>query len=172
MLLGNSTFLEQAERFAREMGYQVTIDNSCDDWDYADAAQYLLRKLESLRRPGAKICLLSGGEVTVRLPETPGIGGRNLQFCLHCASTELAAGTTVLSAGTDGIDGSSPAAGAIADATTRFRGQQKGMEIENYLRRFDAYNFFAPLGDTILIGPTGNNLRDLRMLLWEGTPAS
>ena len=97
--------------------------------------------------------------------------GRNLQFCLHCAATEPAAtGTAVLSAGTDGIDGNSlTAAGAVADATTRQRGEQNGMDIETYLSPFDAYNFFAPLGDTIVTGPTGNNLRDLRMLLWEDT---
>jgi len=167
VLLGNATVLEQAERIAREMGYGVTIDNTCDDWDYADAAQYLLAKLETLRRPGTKVCLLSGGEVTVRLPESPGTGGRNLQFCLHCAASDLPAGTTILSAGTDGIDGSSSAAGGIADATTGPRGAQKGMDIEACLRRFDAYNYFAPLGDTIVTGPTGNNLRDLRMLLWD-----
>lgn len=169
VLLGNGTFLEQAERIAREMGYQVKVDNSCDDWDYVDAANYLLTELETLHRPGTKICLLSGGEVTVRLPESPGMGGRNLQFCLHCAASDLPVGTTALSAGTDGIDGSSPAAGGVADATTRQRGEQNGMDIETYLSRFDAYNFFAPLGDTIVTGPTGNNLRDLRMLLWEDT---
>ena len=172
VLLGNSTVLEQAERIAQQMGYEVHTDNTCDDWDYADAAQHLLAKLETLRRPGAKICLLSGGEVTVRLPEAPGTGGRNLEFCLYCAAKELPTGTTVLSAGTDGIDGSSPAAGAVADATTRLRGQCADMEIESYLRSFDAFHFFAPLGDTIVTGPTGNNLRDVRVLLWEDTPAS
>ena len=169
VLLGNSTVLEQAERLARQMGYEVTIDNTCDDWDYAAAAQHLLAKLETLRKPGTKTCLLSGGEVTVRLPEAPGTGGRNLQFCLRCAASDLPPGSTILSAGTDGIDGNSPAAGAVADTTTRPRGRQKGMDIETYLYRFDAYHFFAPLGDAIVTGPTGNNLRDLRMLLWDGS---
>ncbi|HZL27945.1 MAG TPA: DUF4147 domain-containing protein [Acidobacteriaceae bacterium] len=169
VLLGNSTVLEEAERIARGLGYEVTIDNSCDDWDYAAAARHLLTKLDTLRKPGAKICLLSGGEVTVRLPEAPGTGGRNLQFCLYCAASDLPPGTTILSAGTDGIDGSSPAAGAVADATTRPRGGHMGMHIETYLHRFDAYSFFAPLGDAIVTGPTGNNLRDLRILLWDGS---
>ena len=172
VLLGNNIVLAQAERIAQQMGYEVHIDNSCDDWDYADAAQHLLTKLESLRRPGAKNCLLSGGEVTVRLPEAPGIGGRNLQFCLYCAASSLAVGTTVLSAGTDGIDGSSPAAGAVADATTKLRGERVGVDIETCLHGFDAYNFFASLGDVIVTGLTGNNLRDVRVLLWEDTAAS
>jgi glycerate 2-kinase len=165
VLMGNSIILEQAEHIARSMGYHVEVDSTCDDWDYEDAAHYLLAKLENLRQRSSKVCLLSGGEVTVRLPQSPGTGGRNQHFCLYCASTNLAAGVTILSAGTDGIDGNSPAAGAVADATTRLRSSQQ--EIETYLRNFDAYNFFVPLDDTIVTGPTGNNLRDLRILLWD-----
>jgi len=167
VLLSNSTFLAQAECIARGMGYTVEIDNTCDDMDYKDAAQHLLAKLESLHGPGKKVCLLSGGEVTVQLPDNPGAGGRNLQFCLYAAAGELPAGTTVLSAGTDGIDGNSAAAGAVIDATTRPRGEQINLRIEDHLRTFDAYNYLAPLGYAIATGPTGNNLRDIRILLWE-----
>jgi glycerate 2-kinase len=171
VLLENSTFLEEAARTAIAMGYSVHVDCSCDDWDYEDAAKYLLSKLDSLRETGKKICLLSGGEVTVRLPEVHGVGGRNLQFCLYCAVEKLAPGTTVLGAGTDGIDGNSEAAGAVVDFTTRLRGEQIGLQIEAYLHGFDAYHYLAPLGYAIATGPTGNNLRDIRMLLWE-EPAS
>jgi glycerate 2-kinase len=167
VLLDNSTFLEQAAQIANGIGYAVEVDCSCDDWSYQDAAKYLLLKLEALRAHVKKICLLSGGEVTVRLPQDPGTGGRNLQFCLHCAAENLAAGTTILSAGTDGVDGNSPAAGAVVDPTTRARGEQLNLPIEKYLHSFDAYNYFAPLGDAIMTGPTGNNLRDIRILLWE-----
>jgi glycerate 2-kinase len=167
VLLGNSTFLEQAERIAQEMGYAVEVDCGCDDWEYEDAAKYLFAKFERLRGISKKVCLLSGGEVTVRLPETTGAGGRNQQFCLYCATTQLAPGLTVLSAGTDGIDGNSPAAGAVVDATTSVRGQQMGLQINTFLRNFDAYSYLAQVGDAIVTGPTGNNLRDVRMLLWE-----
>lgn len=167
VLLSNTTFLEQAERVAKDLGYTVAVDCSCDDLDYEDAANYLLAKLASLREHNKKVCLLSGGEVTVKLAEDSGIGGRNLQFCLYCASGELAAGTTVLSAGTDGVDGNSKAAGAIVDATTRQRGEQVGLKIDAYLEGFDAYNYLSPLGCTIETGPTGNNLRDIRILLWQ-----
>jgi hydroxypyruvate reductase len=71
----------------------------------------------------------------------------------------------VLSAGTDGIDGNSPAAGAVADGDTLQRAREAGIEPAEFLRRSDAYNFFKRLGDTIVTGPTGNNLRDLRILL-------
>jgi glycerate 2-kinase len=167
VLLENGTFLEEAARGAIALGYNVHVDCSCDDWDYADAAEYLLSKLDGLRETGEKICLLSGGEVTVRLPEVHGVGGRNLQFCLYCAAQELSLGTTVLSAGTDGADGNSEAAGAVVDATTKLRGEQIGLHIGAYLRGFDAYRYLAPLGYAIATGPTGNNLRDVRMLLWE-----
>ena len=167
VLLSNSTFLGQAECIARSMGYSVEIDNTCDDLDYRDAAQYLLAKLKSLHGPGKKVCLLSGGEVTVQLPDHPGVGGRNLQLCLYVAAGDLPAGTTVLSAGTDGIDGNSVAAGAVVDATTRLRGEQMGLHIEDHLCAFDAYSYLVPLGYVIATGPTGNNLRDIRILLWE-----
>ena len=71
----------------------------------------------------------------------------------------------VLSAGSDGIDGNSAAAGAIADATTVLRGQALGMDAASALARFDAYPLFTALGDTLVTGPTHNNLRDLRILL-------
>ena len=167
VLLGNSTFLEEAARAAIAMGYSVHVDCSCDDWDYEDAAKYLLSELDGLRESGNKICLLSGGEVTVRLPEVHGVGGRNLQFCLYCAAGGLGPGTAVLSAGTDGVDGNSEAAGAVVDFTTELRGAELGMEIDAYLRGFDAYRYLAPLGYVIATGPTGNNLRDVRILLWE-----
>ena len=74
-------------------------------------------------------------------------------------------GVAVLSAGTDGIDGHSPAAGAVADATTISRARALGLRPEDYLGRSDSYNFFRTLGDAVMTGPTGNNVRDLRVLL-------
>ena len=68
-----------------KLGYEAVIDNSCDDWDYADAARYLLECFRQLRREHGKLCLLSGGEVTVRLGREHGAGGRNQQFALACA---------------------------------------------------------------------------------------
>ena len=168
-LLSSDDLLHAAQARAQTLGYEVVIDNACDDWDYADAARYLLDRFEQLRPQHGKLCLLSGGEVTVRLGREPGAGGRNQQFALACA-VELAdpgqAGTmVVLSAGSDGIDGTSPAAGAIADATTVARGQALGIDAESALARFDAYPLFTALGDTLITGPTHSNLRDLRIML-------
>ena len=91
--------------------------------------------------------------------------GRNQQFVLACALEGLGADDVVLSAGSDGIDGNSPAAGAIADAATLHRAEAQGINPEVALGAFDAYPLFAQLGDALMTGPTHNNLRDLRILL-------
>lgn len=165
-LLSSDDLIEAARALALTLGYAVVVDNSCDDWDYVDAARYLLGRFEQLRREHAKLCLLSGGEVTVRLAQEHGAGGRNQQFALACALA-IATGDpmVVLSAGSDGIDGNSIAAGAIADATTLPRAQALGIDAASALARFDAYPLFTALGDTLITGPTHNNLRDLRILL-------
>jgi len=72
---------------------------------------------------------------------------------------------TILSAGTDGIDGNSPATGAVVDETTAARARSRGLNPQVALAKFDAFPFFEALGDAVMTGPTGNNLRDLRILL-------
>jgi len=117
-----------------------------------------------LRKQFSPVCLISGGEVTVKVTNGR-VGGRNQQFALACAEKIAGESITVLSAGTDGVDGNSPAAGAIVDGTTKARSQTCGLDVGTALGKFDAYPFFSALGDAIEIGPTGNNLRDLRILL-------
>jgi glycerate 2-kinase len=163
-IASNQTAVEQAKVAAERAGFTVHVDNSCDDWDYARAAEYLLKRLRELRKESPRVCLLSGGEVTVKVTNG-GIGGRNQQFALGCAAKIAGENIAVLSAGTDGVDGNSPAAGAVVDGTTAERAQSKGLDIRAALDKFDAYPFFAALGDAIETGPTGNNLRDLRILL-------
>lgn len=163
-LLSNASLLEAAEEEAQRHGFSVEIDNSCDDWDYVRAADYLLERLRRLRRKSERVCLISGGEVTVKV-ENGGTGGRNQQFALACAPKISGEAITVLSAGTDGIDGNSPAAGAIVDGSTLERARARGLDHAAHLAGFNAYPFFQSLGDAIIIGATGNNLRDLRILL-------
>ena len=124
----------------------------------------LLKRLRELRKDSGSVCLISGGEVTVKVTHG-GVGGRNQQFALACAEKIAGENITVLSAGTDGVDGNSPAAGALADGTTVARGKSRGLDALAALNKFDAYPYFSALDDTIETGPTGNNLRDLRILL-------
>jgi len=163
-VLSNQTAIEAASVAAERAGFIVHVDNSCDDWDYEKASDYLLQRVRELRKQFSPVCLISGGEVTVRVANG-GVGGRNQQFALTCAEKIKGENITVLSAGTDGVDGNSPAAGAIVDGLSVARARSRGMDASDALRKFDAYPFFSALGDAIEIGPTGNNLRDLRILL-------
>lgn len=163
-VLSNQSAIDAAGAAAERAGFTVHVDNSCDDWDYAKAADHLLQRLYELRPQVSPLCLISGGEVTVKVVDG-GTGGRNQQFALACAEKIAGENITVLSAGTDGVDGNSPAAGAIADGTTIDRTQKQGLDVRTALQKFDAYPLFSSLGDAIETGPTGNNLRDLRILL-------
>jgi glycerate 2-kinase len=163
-IASNQTAVEQAKATAESAGFAVLVDNSCDDWDYERAAEYLLKRLRELRNEAERVCLISGGEVTVKVTNG-GIGGRNQQFALSCAAKIAGENITVLSAGTDGVDGNSPAAGAVVDGSTIVRAQSRGLDARAAIEKFDAYPFFSALGDAIETGPTGNNLRDLRILL-------
>jgi hydroxypyruvate reductase len=162
-VLSNKVAVEEATVAAIRAGFAVEVDNSCDDWDYQKAADYLLSRLRELRRTVPRVCLISGGEVTVSVRDG-GIGGRNQQFALACAEKIAGEDITVLSAGTDGVDGNSLAAGAVVDGTTlECAGGREN--VQRALTGFNAYPLFESLGDVIATGPTGNNLRDLRILL-------
>ncbi len=152
---------------ASDVGFYAVVDNTCDEWDYISAARYLLERATQLRTQHRRFCLISVGEVSVQVIGPSGRGGRNQQFALWCA-TELCRRSldfAVLSAGSDGIDGRSPAAGAVVDSTTCERARLYGLDLSHSLSRFDAYTVFEALGDSICTGPTGNNLRDLRIVM-------
>ncbi len=171
-VLLDSVSLEQAAATrARDLGWYVEIDNACDDWSAERAAGYLLGQLQELRRGQERVCLLSAGEVTVQVPaQAAGRGGRNQHFALLCSEILCNQritdeGVTVLSGGSDGVDGNSPAAGGVVDGTTVYRAAAAGYPVGAGLGGFDAYAVLERLGDAVMTGPTGNNLRDLRVLL-------
>ena len=168
ILLSSHDLAENARTLAEKAGFHVVVDNTCDDWDYADAARYLMERFDALRAVHPRLCLISVGEVTVTMDRTPGAGGRNQQFVMACAlELESYPGErlTVLSAGSDGIDGNTQSAGAVADPTTVTRAHAFGFHLKSSLAAFDACPMFTALGDAVVTGPTGQNLRDLRLLL-------
>jgi hydroxypyruvate reductase len=172
ILLSSHDLVENARTLAQNAGYFVAVDNSCDDWDYADAARYLLGRFHALRAVHPRLCLISVGEVTVKLDRIPGAGGRNQQFAMACAldlENHPGERLTVLSAGSDGIDGNTRSAGAIADPTTVTRAHAFGFHLKSSLAAFDACPMFTALGDSVVTGRTGQNLRDLRLLIAEKT---
>ena len=164
-VLSNATAVSAAVERAVLAGFAVEVDDRCDDWDYRRAADYLLRRLRELRRGVSRACLISGGEITVTIDGPSGVGGRNQQFALYCAERIAGEKMTILSAGTDGIDGNSPAAGAVVDGSTVERASRRGFNAATALAQFDAFPLFDAIDDAVMTGPTGNNVRDLRILL-------
>jgi len=168
LMLGMDDLFHPAHHAAEALGCVACCDNATDDWPVGKAADFLLQQLDDLRKthPGKRVAVIADGEVSS--PVTgDGVGGRNSAFVLSCVPKIAGKRIAVLSAGTDGVDGNSPAAGAVADGETMARGQSAGMDAAEYFGRSDAYTYFARLGDAIVIGPTGNNLRDLRVLIAE-----
>ena len=147
----------------------VEMDTSCDDQPFEIAADHLLQRLSELkaRHPDRRVAVLTGGELSVPLPPDPGTGGRNQHFVLACALRIDGQPIRVLSCGTDGIDGNSPAAGAVADSTTIERAAALGLNAEHQFNGFDAFPLFEALGDAVIIGPTGTNIRDVRVLVHD-----
>lgn len=166
LLLGEHDLTHSAHRACEAHGYICLCDIETDGWPIEKAADQLLKILEAQKKsnPGRSVAVIADGEVSSPV-RGDGIGGRNSAFALACVQKIAGKKIAVLSAGTDGIDGNSPAAGAVADGDTFSRARAAGVDIADFERRSDAYNFFQTLGDAVITGPTGNNLRDLRLLL-------
>ncbi|HZS06855.1 MAG TPA: DUF4147 domain-containing protein [Blastocatellia bacterium] len=170
LLLDNRRALSVAQDIARnEFGCIVEIADDLIEGEVEAMARTHLERLAALKaqHAGKTVCLLSGGEVICPV-RGGGQGGRNQEFVLRAAMVldeQQMDNVIVLSAGTDGIDGNSPAAGAIADGATVRRAREPGLAPEQHLRDSDSFSFFNALGDAVITGPTGNNVRDLRILL-------
>ena len=168
LLLGLDDLFHPAHHAAEANGLIACCDNTTDDWPVEKAAEYLLEQLEALQKThaGQRVALIADGEVSSPVTGN-GIGGRNSAFVLACVDKIAGKKIAVLSVGTDGIDGNSPAAGAVADGETLARALAMGLDAVDAFRRSDAFTFFSKLEDAIVTGPTGNNLRDLRILIAE-----
>ena len=158
VLLDNQTAIDAAAQKARELGFECSTLDYIREQPIQEGCELLLKNI----RDG---CTISGGEFSCPV-RGDGRGGRNLETALRCAiSLNTSSHVVVLSAGTDGIDGNSIATGAIADETTLQRARNLNLEPTQYLARSDSYTFFEQLNDLIITGPTGTNVRDLRILL-------
>ncbi|HVS83881.1 MAG TPA: DUF4147 domain-containing protein [Pyrinomonadaceae bacterium] len=182
VVLDNRSALDAVDEAARRRGFVTEIVDDISDQPIEDGCSALLQRLSQLREralgaesrsnAGTSVCLISGGEFACPV-RGEGIGGRNLETALRLATSPGLSNSepfVALCAGTDGIDGNSPAAGAIVDNTTIERARAIGLDPENFLNRSDAYSFFVALGDAIATGPTGTNVRDIRILLTGTEP--
>ena len=130
---------------------------------HAAMARYVVRHGQPFTRP---CVILSGGETTVTVKSKTGRGGRATEFLLGCAiALQGEPGVHVLAGDTDGIDGVEDNAGAIVTPSTLARAQAAGLKAQEFLDRNDAYNYFAPLGDLLVPGPTYTNVNDFRAVL-------
>ena len=169
VILDNQTAVKAAFMKALDLVTLVSMDDDICEDEIQEGCDLLLARLMARPKDDATLCVVSGGEFSCPV-RGHGRGGRNLETVLRCAirlANESGKGPhlVVLSAGTDGIDGNSPAAGAIADETTIQRAQNLGLDANQYLAGSDSYTFFERLNDLIVTGPTGTNVRDLRILL-------
>jgi hydroxypyruvate reductase len=157
-----------AKDAAEKLGYRVLIMDEPVVGDARQAAgSHIERLRESLSLVGRPACIVSSGETTVKVTGN-GVGGRNQEFVLSAATGLMGfpSGVTVASAGTDGIDGPTNAAGAIADDRSIERARAAGLpEAADYFARNDSYHFFVALDDLIVTGPTDTNVGDVQVVL-------
>lgn len=169
IVAGNIQALEAARSRAEALGYNCLLLSSRIEGETKEVAKVHAAVAKEIRKSGNPLeipaCVISGGETTVRI-QGKGKGGRNQEFVL-AAAIEIAGmeNTVILSAGTDGTDGPTDAAGAVADGDTLARAEKLGLDAGRYLRDNDSYHYFEALGDLLVTGPTLTNVMDLRLLL-------
>ena len=165
----NRVAIDAAARAARALGYSTMVLSTMIQGEAREVACVYAAVAREIRSSGYPVkppaCIISGGETTVTL-QGRGLGGRNQEFVL-AAARDIAGvqNVVVLSAGTDGTDGPTDAAGAIADGRTIARATEKGLSAADSLARNDSYRFFEPLSDLIRTGPTGTNVMDVQVVL-------
>jgi glycerate 2-kinase len=169
-IIGNNLLaVTTARERAQQLGYQTLVLSTMIEGEAREVAKVhaaIAKEIRKSQQPVAPpVCVVSGGETTVTIRGS-GLGGRNQEFVLE-AAVELQGwpAIVVLSAGTDGTDGPTDAAGALADGQTIKRAAALGLDPVEYLRENDSYHFFEALGDLLKTGPTRTNVMDLRLFL-------
>ena len=168
----NRIALDAANRKAKSFGYRVLDLGAHIEGETRELAVVVAGIVRSIQRDNSPIgppaCILLGGETTVSLGDSSGKGGRNQEFVLALLARlgpVDASGVTVLSGGTDGEDGPTDAAGAVADVATLGVSGEKGLSLDTFLRTHDAYHFFERTGGLLRTGLTGTNVMDVRVVL-------
>jgi hydroxypyruvate reductase/glycerate 2-kinase len=168
IICNNMKALNAAKNKAQALGFRAEIISSDISGEASEVGRWLAEKairIKDSRGQGVSRCLISGGETTVTVTGE-GKGGRNMELALSFAMTiEGIDGITLLSAGTDGTDGPTDAAGAIVDGTTIEEARNLGLDPAKYLENNDSYNFFKQIDSLLITGPTGTNVMDVQIVL-------
>jgi hydroxypyruvate reductase/glycerate 2-kinase len=163
----NQKAVEAAAKEARDTGHETEVLSSALTGEAREVAGWLAEKAKEAlsQKHMSRLCLISGGETVVTV-KGRGKGGRNMELALSFAmAIEGMDGITLLSAGTDGTDGPTDAAGAIVDGRTVIKAREMGLDPADYLNNNDSYNFFKEMDSLIITGPTGTNVMDLQIIL-------
>ena len=170
LLLDNSNAIQAAADLARQLGFRVEVDADLIEGEYRSVADQSVDHLLNLKSSFSddRVCVISGGEVSCSV-RSDGIGGRNQEFVLYSAArlafSDISKAAAVLSCGTDGIDGNSKAAGAVADGALVLKAARHGADASIFISSNDSHSFFKQSGGLVVTGPSGNNVRDLRILM-------
>jgi glycerate 2-kinase len=170
VIIGNNIMaVKAAKEKAYELNYNSLIHSSFVEGEAKEAARLHTALAKEILSKGSPVprpaCVISGGEPTVTV-RGKGLGGRNQEFVLAAAiEIDGLEDVVILSGGTDGTDGPTDAAGALADGETVRRAKALGLDAGHYLRENDSYHFFKPLGDLLVTGPTYTNVMDLQLVL-------
>jgi glycerate-2-kinase len=164
----NKKALQNAVAKAVSLGLNTDIISTEISGESKEVGNWLAKKTLDIKKTKdseSPVCLISGGETTVTV-EGYGIGGRNMELALSFAiAIEGFEGITFLSAGTDGTDGPTDAAGAIVDGETIKKAKAVGLNPEEYLSNNDSYNFFRKIDNLFITGPTGTNVMDIQIVI-------
>lgn len=165
----NKKALTAAKKRAEELGLSTNIISDTIRGEAGEIGKWLAEKAVAEKTDGGAqrnpLCLISGGETTVTV-RGKGLGGRNMELALAFATAiHGVGGITLLSAGTDGTDGPTDAAGAIVDGGTLKNAREAGLDPAEFLRNNDSYNFFRRAGGLFVTGPTGTNVMDIQIVV-------
>ena len=169
IVIGNNRLaLDKAKEKAESLGFNTLVLTSMVEGEAKEVAKVvasIIKEVQATNTPLMKpACVLLGGEPTVKIQGT-GKGGRNQELALAVALTRIEEPYVCASVGSDGTDGPTDAAGAIVDHQTLERAEVQGLNSLEYLKNNDAYNYFKPLEDLIITGPTGTNVMDVVVAL-------
>jgi len=165
----NILAVKAAGEKAQELKYHSLIHSSVVEGEAKEVARVHAALAKKILNTGSPVprpaCVISGGETTVTI-RGKGLGGRNQEFALAAAiEIDGLEDVVILSGGTDGTDGPTDAAGALADGETVRRAKAQGLDAEYHLLENDSYHFFKPLGDLLITGPTFTNVMDLQLVI-------
>jgi glycerate 2-kinase len=163
IVASNQLACDHALKKARELGYEPVLLSTTLTGEARTVGRGLISKAKH-HLPQENVALISGGETTVKV-KGDGNGGRNQELVLSCVEELAGTQCVVASLGTDGIDGNSAAAGAVADGMTLSRAQGQQLEPSSFLEKNDSNSFFSALHDAIVTGPTGTNVMDVQLIL-------